>query len=246
MRLRRARSLVAAWLVVLVTAAVANACDPSALRRLRFNLRIEASQPFQHVSLMMDAVNEGIDPVDLAGVRFTVSLDFRVGTTRTSSVVEFREQQQQDLKWVHSPSQEFRSFCLYGEMVRSSAPGDGDVNDGGEEKGTVAGWRDGENVCDKAVRVLVDDFGVHFRFEDERDDETVIPLCGGCHFGGSFSGREGVHGMVYHEAGGSLDVGSLLRTPPVVSCRGSEVPEAKVEVEAVSYTHLTLPTILLV
>ena len=227
MKLRMTRSLVVTWwFFFLFVTAVALACDPSTLRGLRFKLRVEASRPFQHVSLMVDAVNVGRSDVDLAGMRFTVNLDFRVRGTNITT-------------WIDSPSEEFRSFCLYGKMIPNSAPeldGDGEGNETVTALRRRRGGGVGEiNVCDDAVRVHVDDFGVHFSFLDKNESAAaVVALCGGCHFGGSFSGRDGVHGMVYHEGGGSLDVASLLRTPPSVSCYGSKVEEAgvaKVEME---------------
>jgi hypothetical protein len=95
------------------------------------------------------------------------------------------------------------------------------------------------------VRVHVDDAGVHFSFNVQDDDEEVvgknttsttlaaaedIPLCVGCHFGGSIGWREGIQGMLYHESGGSIDVDSLLEAQPVVSCDGVPVAGAAVEV----------------
>jgi hypothetical protein len=97
------------------------------------------------------------------------------------------------------------------------------------------------------ARVLVDDAGVHFSFNVQDDDveevvevgknttstslaaaAPIIPLCAGCHFGGSIGWRDGIQGMLYHESGGAIDVDSLLEAPPAVSCDGAPVAGAAV------------------
>jgi hypothetical protein len=48
---------------------------------------------------------------------------------------------------------------------------------------------------------------------------TPIPLCAGCHFGGSLGGSDGIQGIVYHDNGGTVDINSLSRAAPVVGLR---------------------------
>ena len=198
-------------------------CDPSALRRhVRFALELKASEPWSHVSLMLDVVNLSDEAVNLAGLRFTMSLAFRVlaskelspppesgtraaatATVNTSSsslaAAGGGGQRRNKREWLDSPGDEFKSFCLYGEMVRGSARdrGDGDGGGGGVLGETTEAALNaavlflggGENVCDEYTRLHVDDDGIHFSFDFDDDDDdgdaaAVIPLCAGCNFGG--------------------------------------------------------------
>lgn len=271
-------ALVAApWANSQVEAATTTRCDPAALRGLRFELTLEASNPWSHASVILDVSNNAADQrnnkgslaapspppqvVNLAGLHVSVGLALRVGALTTTAKARRRHQRVDGggdvgvgvgdsgeetagsqkmppvesveeettrttaadlVEWAQSPSDAFRSFCLYGEMV--SATGGG----GGEEEASI--FRDGDNACDDYARVWVDSAGVHFAFNVEGDNNngrrsgavfgeeetTRIPLCAGCHFGGGIGGGDGIHGMVYHESGGVLDVDSLSEVAPVV------------------------------
>jgi hypothetical protein len=169
---------IAALLLALSAAAAAAAddaaaarCDPEALSRLRFNLKLKSSKPWSHASLVLDVTNVGVgsrpddlglrsDPedvgaVNLAGLQFTVGLAFRVGelvTTRTrttSSALPEALKNVKSVEWTESPGDDFRSFCLYGEMVRSEDD-EGDaaaMAKQSEEEEAVFG--SGESACDE-------------------------------------------------------------------------------------------------
>lgn len=205
-------------------------CDPAAISGLRFEVDVRWSKRWAtHASVILDVTNAGAEDaatprdVNLAGLRLAVDLPLRIGVPSANTTSP-------DLEWVPSSSDTFTSFCVYGEMV----PGEDTDN-----RASDTPFLMGVNACDEYVQLNVDSGSLQFSFalaeedgvEGSRNDTSsasVISLCSGCHFGGGIGWSKGIQGMLYHEMGGVLDVDSLSRTVPTVTCDGMAV-DAKVD-----------------